>query len=417
MPLSLNIAVRYLFSRKSHSAINLISLVSVLGVAVTTMAIICTLSVYNGFQEVVLSLCSRLDPPVKILPVQGKTIDMAAPEIAALYEWTDEIAALAPVVEENALAVFGNNQMPVFLKGVGNTYADVNTQLDETLLEGQFLFSDTTGYYVGLGAGVAMRLEMGAFFSRPLRLYAPKRKTRVNMANPSASFREKEVYASAVFAVNQQEYDETWVIAPLSLVRELYDYTTEATALELRLTDGVDEAAFLTRLQNHLGGSYRVSDRLQQQASAYNMMQIEKWITFLILLFILLIATFNVIGSLSMLIIDKQGDIRTLHNLGADDALISRIFFVEGWLISAIGAGGGLILGILLCWLQQTFGLLSMGGVPGTFVVVAYPVRFLWSDALIVLLVVVLLGVVASWFPVRYLRKRWLSQGQTVSEG
>ena len=357
MPLSLNIAVRYLFSRKSHSAINLISLVSVLGVAVTTMAIICTLSVYNGFQEVVLSLCSRLDPPVKILPVQGKTIDMAAPEIAALYEWTDEIAALAPVVEENALAVFGNNQMPVFLKGVGNT------------------------------------------------------------ANPSASFREKEVYASAVFAVNQQEYDETWVIAPLSLVRELYDYTTEATALELRLMDGVDESAFLTRLQNHLGGSYRVSDRLQQQASAYNMMQIEKWITFLILLFILLIATFNVIGSLSMLIIDKQGDIRTLHNLGADDALISRIFFVEGWLISAIGAGGGLILGILLCWLQQTFGLLSMGGVPGTFVVDAYPVRFLWSDALIVLLVVVLLGVVASWFPVRYLRKRWLSQGPTGSDG
>lgn len=148
------------------------------------------------------------------------------------------------------------------------------------------------------------------------------------------------MYASAVFAVNQQEYDETWVIAPLSLVRELYDYTTEATALELRLTDGVDESAFLTRLQNHLGGSYRVSDRLQQQASAYNMMQIEKWITFLILLFILLIATFNVIGSLSMLIIDKQGDIRTLHNLGADDALISRIFLSKAglFLLSEPGA-------------------------------------------------------------------------------
>ncbi len=414
MSLALKIAGRYLFSRKSHSAINLISLVSVLGVAVTTMAIICTLSVYNGFQDVVFSLCSRLDPPVKVEPVKGKTLDTRAPEMVALEGWRDEVAAVVPVVEENALAVFGNHQMPVFLKGMGENYAQVHTHLDETLLDGEFMLNDTAGCYIALGAGVASRLETGPFFSRPIRIYSPRRNVRVNMANPSSSFRERESFASAVFAVNQQEYDESWVLAPLALVRELYDYTTEASALELRLHDGVDEAAFAARLQEYLGDGYRVSDRLQQQASAYNMMQIEKWITFLILLFILLIATFNVIGSLSMLIIDKQADIHTLHSLGADDALISRIFWIEGWLISAIGAGGGLLLGIGLCWVQQTFGLLRMGGVPGTFVVDAYPVHFLWSDAGVVLLAVVALGFVASWIPVRYLRRRWLSRADEV---
>lgn len=284
MPLALKIAGRYLFSRKSHSAINLISLVSVLGVAVTTMAIICTLSVYNGFQDVVFSLCSRLDPPVKVEPVKGKTLDTRAPEMVALEGWRDEVAAVVPVVEENALAVFGNHQIPVFLKGVGENYAQVHTRLDETLLDGEFMLNDTAGCYIALGAGVASRLETGPFFSRPIRIYSPRRNVRVNMANPSSSFRERETFASAVFAVNQQEYDESWVLAPLALVRELYDYTTEASALELRLHDGVDEAAFAARLQEYLGNGYRVSDRLQQQASAYNMMQIEKWITFLILL-------------------------------------------------------------------------------------------------------------------------------------
>lgn len=408
MPLTLKIAIRYLFSRKSHSAINLISCISVLGVAITTMAIICTLSVYNGFQGIVLSLCSLLDPPVKIQPVQGKTLDTTAPEIASLYNW-DEIAALAPVVEEYAVAVFGNSQMQVFLKGVDKEYEAVNTQLDETLLDGEFLFNDTTGQYLALGAGVAMKLKIGAFFSRPLRLYAPKRKVRVNMANPAASFREKEVPVSAVFAINQQEYDESWVIAPLSLVRDLYDYTTEATAIELRLCNGVDKKSFLSRLQTHLGDGYKIKDQLQQQETAYNMMQIEKWITFLILLFILLIATFNVIGSLSMLIIDKRDDIHTLYNLGADKTFVSRIFFTEGWLISLLGAGGGLMLGIILCRLQQTFGLLRMGGT-GAFVVDAYPIQFLWSDAIIVLLVVILLGFATSWIPVHYLQNKWLSQ-------
>ena len=199
MSLSLKIAARYLFSKKSHSAIGLISLVSVLGVAVTTMAIICTLSVYNGFQELIGSLCSQLDPQIKILPSAGKTLDTAADEVAALYKWP-EIAEIMPVVEENALAVFGKNQMPVHLKGVTENFDRVHTRVDDILLNGEFLLADTLDSRIALGAGVASRLETGAYFSRPVRLYAPKRMARVNVANPSASFREKEVLVSAVFA-------------------------------------------------------------------------------------------------------------------------------------------------------------------------------------------------------------------------
>ena len=411
MPLSLKIALRYLFSPKSHSAITFISVISVLGMAVTTMAIICTLSVYNGFQELIGSLCSRLDPQIKILPVSGKTLDTEAEEIADLYRWS-EIVEIMPVVEENALAVFGKNQMPVHLKGVGENFKAVHSDVDDILLDGEFILTDTLENWVALGAGVASHLETGTFFSRPLRLYAPRRKVRVNLANPSTSFREENSYVSAVFAVDQQEYDESWVIAPLALVRRLYDYTTEATALELRLQDDADEAATIARLQNRLGGGYRVLNRLQQQATTFNMMQIEKWITFLILIFILMIATFNVIGSLSMLIIDKRENIHTLRSLGADDTLISRIFLTEGWLISAIGAGGGLLAGIVLCRLQEAFGWLRMGDA-GAFIVDAYPVRFYWSDALVVLLVVVLMGLLASWFPVKYMQSdRFSREGE-----
>ncbi|MBQ8423698.1 MAG: ABC transporter permease [Coprobacter sp.] len=411
MPLPLKIALRYLFAKKSHSAINLISLVSVLGVAVTTMAIICTLSVYNGFQGLVATLCSQLDPQVKIAPVSGKTLDTSAPEIAAIYHWND-IAAIAPVIEENALAVFGKNQMPIFLKGVSPEYTDVHPTIDDILYTGEFHLSDTTEYRLALGIGVASHLETGALFSRPVRIFAPKRKARVNLANPSTSFREEQVRPSAIFLVNQQEYDETWVLAPLALVRQLYDYTIEASALELRLTDTADERAVIKRLQQHLGPAYRVQNRLQQQSAAFSMMQIEKWITFLILLFILMIATFNVIGSLSMLIIDKKEDILTLRNLGADDTLISRIFLTEGWLISAFGAGGGLTAGIILCRLQEAFGLLRMGGTSGAFIIDAYPVHLLWSDALVVLIVVVLIGFIASWYPVKSLRHRLLSRDE-----
>lgn len=406
MSLSLKIAIRYLFSKKSHSAINIISMVSICGVAVTTMALICTLSVYNGFQDLIASLYSSLDPQIKITPATGKTLSLQDPSIKSLTEW-QEIDAIAPVIEENALLIYRNRQMPVLLKGVPDNYTRVSN-IDSILLDGNFFLKDSIANYATIGVGVANRLEVGAHYVYPLFVYTPKRKAKVNLANPSNAFNEDRMFATAVFSVNQPEYDDQMVIVPLDMATKLFDYSHQASALEIKLKPGTNEKRTISSLSEHLGEDYLVKDRMMQQETSFRMMQIEKWMTFLILAFILMIATFNVIGSLSMLIIDKQNDIKTLQNLGADEKLISRIFLTEGWLISAIGAGTGLIAGIFLCWLQQEYGLLRLGQTSGAFIVDAYPIHLLWSDAFAVLAIVTLLGFPAAWYPVKYLRNKWL---------
>lgn len=406
MSLSLKIAIRYLFSKKSHSAINIISMVSICGVAVTTMALICTLSVYNGFQDLIASLYSSLDPQIKITPATGKTLSLQDPSIKSLTEW-QEIDAIAPVIEENALLIYRNRQMPVLLKGVPDNYTRVSN-IDSILLDGNFFLKDSIANYATIGVGVANRLEVGAHYVYPLFVYTPKRKAKVNLANPSNAFNEDRMFATAVFSVNQPEYDDQMVIVPLDMATKLFDYSHQASSLEIKLKPGTNEKRTISSLSEHLGENYLVKDRMMQQETSFRMMQIEKWMTFLILAFILMIATFNVIGSLSMLIIDKQNDIKTLQNLGADEKLISRIFLTEGWLISAIGAGTGLIAGIFLCWLQQEYGLLRLGQTSGAFIVDAYPIHLLWSDAFAVLAIVTLLGFPAAWYPVKYLRNKWL---------
>ncbi|MBS6268157.1 MAG: ABC transporter permease [Tannerella sp.] len=406
MSLSLKIAIRYLFSKKSHSAINIISTVSICGVAVTTMALICTLSVYNGFQDLIASLYSSLDPQIKITPATGKTLSLQDPSIKSLAEW-QEIDAIAPVIEENALLIYRNRQMPVLLKGVPDNYTRVSN-IDSILLDGNFFLKDSIANYATIGVGVANRLEVGAHYVYPLFVYTPKRKAKVNLANPSNAFNEDRMFATAVFSVNQPEYDDQMVIVPLDMATKLFDYSHQASALEIKLKPGTNEKRTISSLSEHLGEGYLVKDRMMQQETSFRMMQIEKWMTFLILAFILMIATFNVISSLSMLIIDKQNDIKTLQNLGADEKLISRIFLTEGWLISAIGAGTGLIAGIFLCWLQQEYGLLRLGQTSGAFIVDAYPIHLLWSDAFAVLAIVTLLGFPAAWYPVKYLRNKWL---------
>ena len=406
MSLSLKIAIRYLFSKKSHSAINIISMVSICGVAVTTMALICTLSVYNGFQDLIASLYSSLDPQIKITPATGKTLSLQDPSIKSLTEW-QEIDAIAPVIEENALLIYRNRQMPVLLKGVPDNYTRVSN-IDSILLDGNFFLKDSIANYATIGVGVANRLEVRAHYVYPLFVYTPKRKAKVNLANPSNAFNEDRMFATAVFSVNQPEYDDQMVIVPLDMATKLFDYSHQASALEIKLKPGTNEKRTISSLSEHLGEDYLVKDRMMQQETSFRMMQIEKWMTFLILAFILMIATFNVIGSLSMLIIDKQNDIKTLQNLGADEKLISIIFLTEGWLISAIGAGTGLIAGIFLCWLQQEYGLLRLGQTSGAFIVDAYPIHLLWSDAFAVLAIVTLLGFPAAWYPVKYLRNKWL---------
>ncbi len=399
MNLPIKIALRYLFSKKSHSAINTISIISVCGVAVATMALICTLSVYNGFQELISSLYSTLDPQVKIEPLRGKTFDLHHPAIDSLALWED-IAVFSPIVEDNALIAYRGKQMAIRLKGVSDNYGEL-TQIDSILYDGVFQLRDSVVSYATLGVGVANEIGAGARYVYPLEVYAPKRKARVNMANPAMSFNKSRLFNTAVFGVNQAEYDNQLVIAPITVARELFDYTTEVTALELKLKEGVDTDKTIAKIERLLGDDYVVKNRLLQQETSYRMMQIEKWMTFLILAFILMIASFNVIGSLSMLIIDKQENIRTLRSLGADSRFVQQVFLFEGWFIAAIGAGGGLLLGVLLCLLQQAFGFIKLGHAAGSFVVDAYPVRVELFDVIAVAAVVTLLGFLTSWYPVR----------------
>ena len=406
MGLSSTIAWRYLFSKKSHSAINIISMVSVCGVALTTMALICTLSVYNGFQELIASLYSTLDPDIKIEPIKGKTFDISDTLFTDISKW-ENIEVWSPVLEENVLLVYRDKQMPALMKGVSDNFGQL-TEIDKILLDGNFMLRDSIVGYATIGVGIANQLEAGARFVHPLQFYTPKRNVRVNMANPAASFNEGNLFVAAVFSVNQQEYDDHMVIVPLDFARKILDYTTEVSAIEIKLKPGADISGMISHLKEVLGENYTVKDRMMQQEDSFRMMQIEKWMTFLILAFILMIATFNVIGSLSMLIIDKKENILTLQSMGADDRLISKIFLTEGCLISAIGAVIGLVLGITLCLLQQHFGLLRLGEGTGAFVVDAYPVELMWVDVIAVMGIVSLLGFLSAWYPVRYMRSKLL---------
>ena len=406
MGLSSTIAWRYLFSKKSHSAINIISMVSVCGVALTTMALICTLSVYNGFQELIASLYSTLDPDIKIEPIKGKTFDISDTLFTDISKW-ENIEVWSPVLEENVLLVYRDKQMPALMKGVSDNFGQL-TEIDKILLDGNFMLRDSIVGYATIGVGIANQLEAGARFVHTLQFYTPKRNVRVNMANPAASFNEGNLFVAAVFSVNQQEYDDQMVIVPLDFARKILDYTTEVSAIEIKLKLGADISGMISHLKEVLGENYTVKDRMMQQEDSFRMMQIEKWMTFLILAFILMIATFNVIGSLSMLIIDKKENILTLQSMGADDRLISKIFLTEGCLISAIGAVIGLVLGITLCLLQQHFGLLRLGEGTGAFVVDAYPVELMWVDVIAVMGIVSLLGFLSAWYPVRYMRSKLL---------
>ena len=340
--LARKIAWRYLFSKKSHSAINAISIVSVCGVAITTLALVCTLSVYNGFTELIGSLYSQIDPQIKITPLQGKTLDTEEEAIEQIAEW-NEVKTFTPVIEENALCIYKDRQRPVLVKGVPDNYTELS-HIQDIVTSGTFQLNDGRIDYVSLGIGVAGQLGVVANSPYPVELYVPNRLGKVNLANPSQSFNGRRIFVSSTFCANQAIYDDQLAVIPLSIAREMFSYTTEATAIELRLTPTTDENEFAKKLREHLGDAYRVATHIQQN-DWYKWVQIEKWITFLILSFILMIATFNVIGALSMLIIDKKRDIDTLQNLGADDRLISKIFLVEvahfgyrGWFGTHLGS-------------------------------------------------------------------------------
>ena len=409
MNLPFYIAKRYLFSKKSHNAINIISGISVCGVSLATLAMVCTLSVINGFQDMVATFFTVFDPEIKVTAAMGKTFDVNDDRIKQLRSLR-EIAVFTETLEDNAMVQYKDRQMMATIKGVQDNFEQL-TSIDSVLYgKGEFVLHDEVADYGVIGVELMSVLGTGVQFVDPLEIYAPRRGEKVNMANPAASFTKEFLFSpGVVFAVNQQKYDASYILTSLDFARKLFHYDTEVSAVELRLKPNQNITLMKGKIADMLGKDFVVRDRYEQQEDIFRIMEIEKLVSYLFLTFILLIACFNVIGSLSMLIIDKKEDVRTLRNLGADDKLISRIFLFEGRMISMFGAVTGIVLGLILCLIQQKFGLISLGG-DGNFVVDAYPVSVHWGDVLLIFLTVLIVGFLSVWYPVRYLSKRLLDK-------
>jgi len=402
------IAKRYLFSKKSHNAINIISAISVCGVALATLALVCTLSVFNGFQDMVATFFTAFDPQIKITVAQGKTFDASDSRIQKIRSMKD-VAVFTETLEENAMVQYKGRQAMAVIKGVQDNFEEL-TKIDSILYgNGRFILHDSIVDYCVMGIELVSKLSSGVQFVDPLEVYAPMRDAKVNMGNPAASFNVQYLYSpGVVFIVKQQKYDSSYILTSLDFARKLFHYTTEASAIELKLNPNADVDKVKSEIKQILDDSFVVKDRYEQQADVFRIMEIEKLISYLFLTFILMIACFNVIGSLSMLIIDKKNDVETLRNLGADDKLIARVFLFEGRMISMIGAVIGIVLGLALCYIQQEYGIITLGGTQGTFVVDAYPVSVRPLDVFLIFITVLVVGFLSVWYPVRYLSKRLL---------
>lgn len=405
MNLPLYIAKRYLFSKKSHNAINIISGISACGVALATLALVCTLSVFNGFQELVAGMFTAFDPELKITTTEGKTFD-SRDSLVKLVRELPEVEVSTLSIEENAMVQYKGRQAVVTIKGVEDNFEQL-TEIDSILYGyGKFVLYDEIVDYGIMGAQLSSTLGTGLRPIDPIEVYAPKRGQQVNMANPTSSFEQAYLFSpGVVFAVNQEKYDATYVLTSMDFARRLFDYDTEITSLELKLKEGTNTGTVQRKIQQLLGADFRVQNRYEQQADVFRIMEIEKLISYLFLSFILLVACFNIIGSLSMLIIDKKEDVKTLRNLGADNRLIVRIFFTEGCLISLIGALIGIVGGIGLCLLQEHYGLIALGA-QGGFVVDAYPVSVQVGDVVLIFVTVLAIGCLSVWYPVKYLSKK-----------
>ncbi|MDD7342120.1 MAG: ABC transporter permease [Bacteroidales bacterium] len=404
MKLAIKIAMRYLRSKKAHNAVNIISIISTCGVVVTTAALICVLSVFNGFKGLIMGRLAMLDPEIAISVTQGKAM-ADADSVIAVAQSVKGVRQAVPVVEDNALAIFADYQMPVRLRGVPDGYDRING-IDSVMVDGEFKLRDEVSRYGVIGVGPALKLHARPGLLRMVQLYAPQRQGSVNMANPMDAFRNDSVFVSGVFQMQQNGYDADLIYVPIDLARELFDYTSEATRIELSLDSTASEAAVMQQLEQCLGPAYMVQNRLMQQATAYRLVNVEKWVTFLLLAFIMIIATFNVISTLSLLIIEKDESIRTFRSLGATNKLITQIFVAEGWLIALVGAVSGVALGLALCLCQQQFGWLKMQGDESLMVVRAYPVQVEWTDVAVVFALVAAIGLLTSLVTSLTMRRR-----------
>jgi len=403
------IARRYLFSKKSTHAINVISGISVVGVAVATMALVVTLSVFNGFHDMVASFFTSFDPQLKIVPVKGKTVASDDPLLTRVKQ-LPQVEVAMECVEDQALAVYKGRQAMVTIKGVEDSFSQL-THINEILLgDGQFELHAADMFYGIPGIRLAEQLATGYSYDEPIKIFAPRREGQLNMANPLDGLVEDELYSPGVlFNVKQSRYDKNYILTDIAFARRVFEQQGMLSALELRLKPGSNFESVKSEIKQIVGDNYYVRDRFEQQDDTFKIMKIEKFIAYIFLTFILMVACFNIIGSLSMLIIDKKDDVVTLRNLGANDRQITRIFLFEGRLISAIGAVVGICLGLLLCWLQQTYGFVKLGSSSGSFVVNAYPVSVHPDDIVLVFVTVLVVGFLAVWYPVRYFSKRLLA--------
>lgn len=401
------IAKRYLFSKKSHNAINVISGISVCGVALATLAMVCTLSVFNGFQDMVATFFTAFDPQVKITSVKGKVFDGSLSVLSQIKNMP-EVAVYSESVEDNAMVQYKGRQVMAVIKGVEDNF-DKLTPIDSILFgRGELILHDEVADYAIPGLQLLSTLGTGIRFLDPLEVYAPKRGAKINMANPMSSFVSDDLFSSGLtFTVNQEKYDGSYILTSIDFARNLFQYDKEVSAVNLRLHPTANEKDVISKIKRILGEDFYVQDRYEQQADTFRIMEIEKLISYIFLTFILMIACFNVIGSLSMLIIDKKNDVQTLRNLGASDNQIVRIFLFEGRMISFIGAVAGVILGLILCLVQQEYGIISLGN-SGSFVVDSYPVSVHAWDVVLIFITVLVIGFISVWYPVRYLSKRLL---------
>ena len=405
MKLSLYIAKRYLFAKKSRNAINIISTVSVAGVAVGTMALIIILSVFNGLETMVSAIFNTFDPDIKITAAEGKTFIADTARLKLLAN-VKGLSCYSLTIEDNALLKYGSRQFIATIKGIDENYAMVSN-IDSSMWEGDFILKSDKGRpYAIPGIGVAQYLGIRVNFITPLEIIFP-RKTGGTNFNAENSLNHKFIFPSGIFEV-EKEYDSRYVYIPLDFARELTEIDKGVTTIEIRFKKHAETDAVQKDIIKIFGKGFKVQNRYEQQAIFYKVMRSERLAIFFILTLILIIASFNIIGSLTMLIIEKERDIEILKSLGADNNLIRKIFIFEGWLISIIGALSGIILGFIVCWLQQTYGLVKLQS--QSLIMDSYPVVMKIKDFIIVPGTVLLIGYWAAWYPVRYLTKKYLNK-------
>lgn len=406
MKFPLYIASRYLVSKKSRNAINIISIISILGVAVGTAALVIVLSVFNGFEDLLTKLNNSFDPDIKVLPASGKTF-VPDTDFESALQSCDFVSSVSYTLEENALLQYNGKQVIAMVKGVDDNFFET-TGLDSMVIRGEPLLYNGKASCAIMGAGVAYSMGVVCDYLEPLSISVPSRTTEIkgNFSDAASDILNSvSLYASGIFAI-QQEYDAHYVIIPLVEERRLLEFDDEVGAAEIKLKPKTLSEEAVKQLSAKLGDRFKILDRNMQHEYSYKIMQSEKWAIFMILIFILLIASFNIIASITMLIIDKRNDISILRSMGADDSAIRRIFFIEGLGISLVGAVFGLFVGGIICWLQMTYGFVKLGDGTGSFIIDAYPVAIHIMDILWSFVAVMLIGLFAAWMPVRFVTKK-----------